>query len=66
MSGFKKLKVKIEVRDYIVEEDLTGIYIPPSLSGYPKEGGKIVRDPSAYTNQFYISKEDFERVYLVK
>ena len=59
MRGFKKIKVKMEVREYVPGEDLEGIQSPTGLI----TKGKIIRDPSDYSRQFFMSDEDYLKYY---
>ncbi len=51
-----------EMREYIPGEDLTDISV--SLPDTPSLGGMIVRNPDNHEDQWYVSKEYFEKNFI--
>jgi len=65
MHNFKKLRVKVEIRDYVDGEDLYGVE-KISTRSLPRPGGKIIRDPADHKRMWYISPAEFYRTYATK
>lgn len=50
-----------EMRDYVLNEDLSGISVAPGEE--PKQGGKIARDKQG--SQWYVSPEFIKENYVL-
>jgi hypothetical protein len=57
---YRKITMQ-EMRPYIPGEDLSGISI--NAEDTPEKGGMIARNANNHKDQWYVSKEFFERNY---
>ena len=57
--GFYQRKGTSQMRPYIPGEDLTGISVDPEDT--PEEGGMIARNPKNPNDEWYVSREYFEK-----
>jgi hypothetical protein len=65
MSEFKQYRKKIvaaELRPYVIGEDVSDISITTvdAITGSPKEGDMIARNPINHADQWLVAKKYFE------
>lgn len=59
---YRRKEIDTEMRPYVPGEDLTGISVSPN-DDPPNDHGMIARNRDDHSDQWYVSREYFERVF---